>query len=305
MGAMISPVNKLLAIFEFQIRRAKLARRFKRDLGCAGNFENPRSSQEKIQFRKLYGNHEFYAGIADKYEVRQYITDKIGASYLIPLLGVYDRLTPDIIASLPERFIIKANHGSGWNRIVQDKSRLDVEEVIAHFSKILGQRFGDDSFEKHYDYIKPRLVIEELLEESLWGYSLFCYNGPAGFDFSITLCSPDKNREAHYDGNWNFWSGDLLPGEAAGLERPANFDEMIAVARALAADFDFVRVDLYSVGGRIYFGELTLTPASGLERIPDEPRNTARSTMWTVDFNNPRLYRKRGRWLGLPVPAAG
>ncbi|HEY2399914.1 MAG TPA: ATP-grasp fold amidoligase family protein, partial [Steroidobacteraceae bacterium] len=110
-----------------QVQRYRVHRQFRRAMGNDGDFENPRTHQEKVQFRKIYGNHPFYARVADKYRVREYVEQRIGARYLIPLLAVHDRLEPRDFDSLPERFIIKANHGCKWHQIVRDKSALDVK----------------------------------------------------------------------------------------------------------------------------------------------------------------------------------
>src|SRR5579871_2936752 len=111
-------LESVAAKFAFRMQRALIARRFKEGLGYEGDFEHPRTYQEKVQFRKLYGNHRFYSSLADKYLVRNYVTERVGERYLNPLLGVYDRLTPEVFESLPCEFIIKANHGCHWNRVV-------------------------------------------------------------------------------------------------------------------------------------------------------------------------------------------
>jgi len=288
-------MKKVLDSLEFRIRRSKLKKKFKKIRGYTGNFENPRYYEEKIQFRKLYGNHEFYALVADKYKVRQYVADRVGENYLIPQLGVYERLTPEIFRDLPERFIIKANHGCKWNRIVHDKNQADLEELITYFNGIVEQKFSRYSLEKHYDFIEPRIVIEELLldaGEIPWDYNVFCYNSQKGFDYALSLASPDLRAVGHFDKQWNVWESTLSQEQAERYVNPKNFSEMIEVARALSADFDFVRVDLYNIDGKIYFGELTCTPASGLGGKISEFRSTMRSEMWDLDRDNTLLYRK-------------
>jgi len=280
---------------EFEIRRWKLKRLFKKHMGFEGDFENPKTSQEKIQFRKLYGNHEFYGVVADKYKVRQYVAEKAGEKYLIPLLGVYDELSPEIFNDFPERFIIKANNGSKWHRIIHDKSKMNIDELIEYFDNIKYKRYSTGSFEKHYDFIEQKIVVEELLvdgEEIPWDYNLFCYNGKKGFDYAITIASPDSKVVGHFDKNWNVWESNMSPEQADRYTEPRNFGEMVEVAHALSSDFDFVRVDLYNLDGKIYFGELTCTPGSGLGHIENEFRSRMRTEMWDLDKDNARLYRK-------------
>lgn len=280
---------------EFRNRRSKLKKKFKKTKGYDGNFENPENYEEKIQFRKLYGNHEFYAMAADKYKVRNYVADRIGEKYLIPLLGVYEKLTPEIFKDLPDRFILKANHGCKWNRIVHDKNQADLSEIITYFNGIMAQKFSRYWHEKHYDFIEPKIVIEELLSDQgdiPWDYNFFCYNGPKGFDLAISLASPDVSSVGHFDKHWNVWESNLSPEQTERYVNPQNFEEMVEMARALSADFDFVRVDLYNLSGKIYFGELTCTPAGGMGPRLSGFRNTMRSEMWHLDRNNPLLYRK-------------
>lgn len=284
---------------EFQIQRMRIRRQFRSQLGYEGNFEQPRSFQEKIQFRKLYGNHEFYASVADKYRVREYVAKLAGENYLIPLLGVYDQLSPAQFDSLPERFIIKANHGCKWHQVVKNKSRLDRAATAARFNRYMKRRYGWAAGEQHYNLIEPKIVVEELLEGNTggcpWDFCFFSYNTPAGFEYSLAIACP-KGRSAIFGRGSADHPGQLLTStipekELAPHLNPTNYPEMVRVARSLSREFDFVRVDLYSVGDRVYFGELTCTPHQGYGRIADPRRQQMRDEMWRLDARNPRLYR--------------
>ncbi len=298
---------KMFAAIEFQIRRLKIIRRFKKISGCNGNFETPVTYQEKIQFRKLYGNHQFYALIADKYRVRDYVKARVGEKYLIPLIGAYDKLTRKSFNPLPEQFIIKANHGCKWNRVVWDKKQANIDEIVKFFDKIMKRKFGYKCQEKHYDFIKPKLVIEELLldhGELPWNYSLFCYNGRKGFDYAITLGSPDARISGHFDKHWNVWEGNISAEQIARYTKIKNYNEMVDVARALSAEFDFVRVDLYNFDGDIYFGELTATPAGGYGPPIKPFRQRMRTEMWELDPDNRLLYRKPKKYGRVFLPCS-
>jgi hypothetical protein len=277
-----------------RIHRARVRRQFKHHMGVNGNFENPRSHQEKVQFRKIYGNHRFYALVADKYRVRQYVASRIGEKYLVPLLAVHERLKPEHFDNLPEQFIIKANHGCKWHQIVRDRSTLDVKATVRRFNKYMSATYGRDSGERHYSYIKPKIVIEELLPGpdggSPWDYSFFAYNGSRGFDYNSAIVTPD-GRGASFTRDGQLMASKIPAQELAPHVNPPNFKEMVQVARALSADFDFVRVDLYSIGSKIYFGELTCTPHQGYGRIPEPERQKLRDEMWELDAYNPRLYK--------------
>jgi len=285
----------------FWMRRRRVRRRFRRRFGRVGNFENPRTYEEKVNFRKLYGNHETYAQAADKVRVRDYVAERVGEHYLVPSLGVHDRLRPEVFDDLPHQFIIKASHGCRWNHIVYDKEKLDVAETIRYFDRRLADTFGARAGEFHYSLIEPKVLIEELLLHEgriPCDYNLFCYHHDGHFDFAITIDLPAEGSFAHFDKHWNLLEGELSAGEQKKLVDPENFDEMVSVARALSEGFDFIRVDLYNVQGRVYFGELTCTPSAGMSPVKHEVRAAMRTRMWKMDVDNPHLYRKPRAWCG-------
>lgn len=280
---------------EFRRRKRRIQQRFKEKCGYAGNFIWPRDYCEKVQYRKLWGNHAFYAMVADKYRVRDYVAEKVGEQYLIPLLGVYDRLTPDIFDQLPERFVINTNHGCGWHKIVLSKQDLDIEATCNYFNQVVQQVYGRGRGEYHYGLINPKILVLELLTDEgrlPYDYDIFCYNSNEGFDYAITLERPGDADMIHFDRDWNLIEGTLRDGELEQYVNPRNFPEMIDVAKSLSSDFDFVRIDLYNVEGRIYFGEITVTPAAGFNLIKNEVRAAMRANMWKLDVNNELLYRK-------------
>jgi len=123
-------------------------------------------------------------------------------------------------------------------------------------------------------------------------YNFFCYHGSKGFDYALAVALPRNRKAVHFDKHWNVWEGEFTAEEAARLVNPPNFDEMVRVAEALSRGFDFVRIDLYNVAGRVYFGEVTCTPAGGLGPVNNEFRARMRNEMWELDADNPQLYHK-------------
>jgi TupA-like ATPgrasp len=277
-----------------QLQRLRVRRQFQQMMGYDGDFENPRTYQEKIQFRKIYGNHAFYASVADKFRVREYVSARVGARYLVPLLGVYGRLTTRDFDSLPDRFIIKANHGCKWNLVVRDKRSLDIDATVRRFNRYTRRSYGGSTGERHYGFIKPRIVIEELLEGDgggcPWTHCFFSYNNPSGFDYAYSLVASD-GRAVSFTKEGEMLDCGVPAEELASRLDPPTFGEMVRVARALSAAFDFVRVDLYSVGRKVYFGELACTPDQGYAQISDLRRQKLRDEMWQLDAYNPVLYR--------------
>ena len=277
-------------------RRWQIQNRFFRRFGTYVDFENPKTIHEKIQYRKLYGNQPLYALLADKYLVRQFVQERVGSEILIPLLGVYDRLTPDAFEPLPDKFIIKANHGCKWHQIVRDKSSLDVKSTCRRFNQFLRQNYANASGEYHYTFIKPRIVIETLLDDqgdSPVDYNFFCHHSPEGFEYSLSVSTPRLERHVHFDGHGDGYEGTCTPEEVEKLRRPKNFDRMLSIAESLSRGFDFMRIDLYNLDGAIYFGEATSTPASGMRSIDNPARAALRSRQWKLDRHNPLLYRPR------------
>ncbi|MBS0419860.1 MAG: hypothetical protein JSR66_19265 [Proteobacteria bacterium] len=279
---------------ERALQQYRVAKQFEHNLGYTGNFTNPRNYHEKVQFRKLYGNHEYYARVADKYAVREYVSERIGAQYLKPLLGVYTRLTPALLQSLPRPFIIKTNNGCRGHRIVRQQDRPDWQSLIAHFEALRRTAFGRGSGEIHYDRIPFRILVETLLQESdggpLWEYDIWCFNSRAGFRHLPSLISP-RDDKLSFDQDWNFLQGPQPDAAVLPRINPPQFSRMLQLARALSADFDFVRVDFNLIGDQIYFGEITCTPGQGYTAITSPRRMQLLNELWELDSLNPRLYR--------------
>jgi hypothetical protein len=280
--------------FQFWRQREKIRRLFHREVGFEGDFENPRTHWEKVQYRKLYGNHEFYGRLADKVLVRDYVKERVGEDVLIPLLGVYDRLEDRILDSLPGSFVLKASHASGWNEVVRDRQKMNRRRTIRYFNRKLDQRFSRKFGERHYDFCIPRILAENFIGingESPWDYRFFCYNGSQGFDCRLCLDTPDGLFSGYFDKGWNLTDGNLSPEMAGEKARPRNLPQMVEIARELSRGIDFVRVDLYSLEGKIYFGELTFTSSAGFKVYENPALNELRDRMWELDRHNPMLYR--------------
>lgn len=239
--------------------------------GFTCDLTNPGSFGEKIQQWKLSEDLSVQSRLSDKYRVREWIAEKIGESYLIPLLGVWDTFDQIPFSKLPNSFVLKANHGSGWNIIVRDKSVMDIPYAKDCFDKWLGLNFAYISgLELQYEQIKPKIIAEEYIEEmdgDLKDYKIHCFNGEPRF---IQIIGERNHRqhsgkESYVDLNWDrirsfsntYKQYKDIP------QKPNNLGEMINIAKALSEGFLYVRVDLYNINDQIKFGEMTFTPASG------------------------------------------
>lgn len=247
-------------------------------LGRWGDFEKPQTLSEKLQWKKLHGNLPFHTTVCDKHAVREWVAQRVGDRYLIPQIAVFDSAEQLDLAALPEPCIIKTTHASAQNVIIRDKRLVQAEELKARFRRWLGQNEYDLSREPQYRDIPPRLVVEPLLTDADGGipmdFKLHCFHGNVEI-IQVDIDRFTDHRRNLYDVNWRLlpftWSlwkrnRPLWPNGRA-VVRPEKLEEMIAVARTLSKEFDYVRVDLYNCRGRVYFGELTLHHGGGWERF--------------------------------------
>ena len=236
------------------------------------DFQNPRTFNEKLQWLKIYDYRPNYSQLVDKYQVKEYVAKKIGSEYVIPTLGVWN--SPDEIEwdILPNEFVLKTTHGGGGCGVVicKDKATLNKDNVLKELNMSMRFSVGNSYREKPYMGVQKRVIAETLLvadeNEDIRDYKFFCVGGKAKF-FKV-----DLDRFTEHRANYYTLKCELLPyGEAAFPPKPSakivfpkNLNEMILIAETLSAGIPFLRVDLYNVRGKIYFGELTFDPASGL-----------------------------------------
>lgn len=243
------------------------------------DLKNPERWTEKIQWYKLYYRNEDMPICSDKYRVREYIERKGLSEILIKLYGAYDSPEEIDLDALPDKFIIKTTNGSGTNIICKDKSKLDREEMIKKVNGFLKQSSASAGREWPYAQVVPKIIVEELLEDpnyedgTINDYKFFCFNGKPEYVALHVDRFSKQHRRNLYDTSWNDLHVELdcCPCSEKPYDKPDNFDQMLEIARVLCQDFPAVRVDLYSVEGKIYFGELTFFPSSGFAQFkPDE-----------------------------------
>ncbi len=253
------------------------------------NFIDPRRFSEKVWSRQLNVRDKKFTMISDKLQVRDYVMRKIGHKYLIPLLWNGDNPEEIPFDELPMKFVIKTNHGCAYNIIVQDKTKLDREQVKRQLKKWISGNFCDDKFlgiAWAYKNIKPTIIIESLLENNgnlPEDYKFFCFSGRMEF-FKVDFDRFGDHSEKFFDKELNsldlFEHGLKLYRGTVNL--PENFAEMIRVAEFMAEGFDFIRVDLYSVGNNIYFGELTPYPGGVSAKFESEHFDYVFGEKWKV-----------------------
>ncbi|WP_420602408.1 ATP-grasp fold amidoligase family protein [Flagellimonas sp.] len=241
------------------------------------NLDDPIEFNAKIQWLKVFYRPMILSKLVDKYEVREYVKEKVGEKYLNDLIGVYDRPTEIDFDNLPNKFVLKATHGYHFNLLVKDKTKLNKKKSKFLMYKWLSKnQYKRGGLEWAYKHAKPRLIVEEYLEEigkdDINDYKFFCFNGVPKL-LHVDIDRGSNHSRAYYDMEWNKLpikhdSIGFIEGET---ERPKNFEEMASVAAKLAGNFPFVRVDLYNLNEKIVFGEMTFYPADGrLEFMPEE-----------------------------------
>ncbi len=240
------------------------------------NLKNPQTFNEKLQWLKLNDRNPEYTKMVDKYEAKKYVSNIIGEEYIIPTLGAWEKFEDIDFEKLPNQFVIKPTHTSGNVFICKDKSKIDYKKLKKEVNKWLKRRYYYLHREWPYKNAKPRIIAEKCMtsekQEELIDYKLFCFNGePKYLCVSEGMSNHEMATMSFADMKYNktkFYRRDYHPFSVL-PPKPANLEKMKELARKLSKNMSFIRVDLYEINGRIYFGELTLYPCSGY--IPFEP----------------------------------
>jgi hypothetical protein len=268
--------ERLKLLWENDERRIR--RKFRGELGREPDLDQPLTLNEKILWLNLRHRDPRWIECSDKVAVRDFVRDQIGEAYLVPLLGIYDDADDIDLETLPDSFIIKAAHGSGWNLIVRDKRELEWSAAKRTLQEWLSRSYYSHKREWQYRDVPHRIVIEELLLDADGeipdDYKVWCLrNGAEETVFlQVDMDRFTDHRRNYYDLDWirlPFEKVDA-PGSPIDPPRPEGLGEMVEAARKLSEGFCLVRVDFYSLPGRIYFGEMMFTPDAGMARFEPE-----------------------------------
>ena len=255
------------------------------------DLKNPTTYNEKLQWLKLHDRQPLYTQLVDKYAVRRFVEERIGGEYLIPLVGgPWDSFDEIDFDALPEKFVLKCTHDSGGLVICRDKRALDREKARRRISQSLQQNFYHHNREWPYKDVRPRIIAEAYMEDAstseLRDYKFFCFGGEPKMLFvaSDRQTAGEETKFDFFDMDYNHL--DLRnghPNAAVPPEKPAQFGLMRELAQKLSQGIPHVRVDLYEVNGRVYFGEMTFYHWSGM-----------------VPFDPPEWDERLGSWIRLP-----
>lgn len=240
---------------------------FKVVLGKKLNLKNPKTFNEKMQWLKLY-YYPFNSTVvkcADKYAVRKYMEEKGYAKLLVPLIGYWDNANKIDWDKLPEKFVMKCNHGCAYNILCNDKRNFDTKKATYQLNKWMKEDFGAFNIENHYSKIKPHMITCEIfLGDSITDYKFFCFNGKPEFMYVSNDLVHDRQAQIGFF----YLNGKKMPlkredyTDIESIQLPEFLDDMLDVAKDLCKDFPFVRVDFFIANERYYFAELTFTPSA-------------------------------------------
>ena len=253
------------------------------------NFKNPIRHTEKVVLRKFNYTKEM-SRLSDKISVRDYVKKIIGEKYLVPVYAIINNLTETAFDNLPNSFVIKANHGSGYNLIVRDKSNYTYRKLKTITDTWLKDKYYLIGMELHYKDIKPRLIVEKLLlnKKGAVPYDYKAHYFKNGNDPKIFIgVHVDRFSDYcynYYDKNWksikNPWKGEEDFYEDKITEKPVCLDEMLEITKKLAESYNYLRVDFYIHENKIYFGELTFTPNGGAITFKTKEIDECLGSMW-------------------------
>jgi hypothetical protein len=248
--------------------------RFYKKLGYPLSLSNPKTFCEKVHWRKAYDRNPLFTLCADKLKARDYVREKIGEQYLIPLLYAGETIDADQLRALEGEFVVKPNHRSGGVYIVETTKPVDFDAIVSSIRKLLKKPYAVKNGEWWYEAIPRRVMVERFLRGSQgqWAedYKFYVFNSSDHSEIVLQVEYGKNSNSPRYSVTWYDENLEVLPFETAHKSefrpfvRPKNYEKMLELAKKLSCDFDFCRVDFYNVDGNIYFGELTFAPGNGV-----------------------------------------
>jgi hypothetical protein len=287
--------DRLSAFIDRHLNYVLEKKRFKRAHGYDLNLEQPMSFNEKICWKKIYDRNPLLPIAADKFQVRKYVSDTLGeeaSNILIPLIQVAESADQLDFDHYPEQFVVKSNHGSGHVIIVKNKDQADKAAIIKKANDWLTHNHGHKKHEWAYNEFPRKLIVEKLILDEH-------NNVPEDYKFSMihgkcVFIQVDRDRfenftRSIFDPDWNHLDIKWKRKKGPAIEKPENLQLMLNIAEKLAKPFDYIRVDLYSLGkGEVYFGELTNYPVSGRGKFTPKEFDFELGKLWKLPNQNLR-----------------
>ncbi|GAB7086275.1 ATP-grasp fold amidoligase family protein [Marinifilum fragile] len=259
--------DRLYVYIEYSLKMGKLL-----------NLRNPRYFTEKLQWLKLYDRSPEYSVMVDKIEVKKYVAEAISDNCIIPTIGTWDHADEIDFEQLPKQFVLKCNHTGGGNVFIcKDKTKIDFDQLRAKLNAQLSTNTFLRTREWPYKNIKRRILCEKYMEDEsgeLRDYKFYCFDGKVKLLLIASNRFTTHNFD-YYDSEFN--KLDITstegPNSLINHKRPETFNEMIETAKKLSKGIPHVRVDLYEIHGKMYFGELTFFDSSGYDNFGSDEWN--------------------------------
>lgn len=268
---------KLIRLLSFIPDEPYLKIVFKIKTGKSLDLKTPKTFNEKLNWLKLHKKHEEYSDLVDKLKVRSFVSKKLSEEYLFPLLGEWNSFEEIDFESLPKKFVLKCNHDSGSVRLITDKDSADKREL----SRFFGGRLSLNPFclgrEYPYKSVKPKIIAEKLMEsedgKGIKDYKFFCFDGEP----RLMFVAGDREADVRFDFfDMDFNHLDIYnihPNAERVPEKPKSFEKMKELCRVLTKGMKFVRLDLYEIDSKPYFGEFTFFHGGGFYEFSPEEWN--------------------------------
>ncbi len=265
-----------LTCFRCVSDKSAICKQYKLSMKKKLNLDNPKTFNEKLNWIKLYYRKPLFIDMVDKYNVKQLVSNKIGEEYVIPSIGVYKKWDEIDFSKIEAPFVIKTTHSSGCIAVIKEKNERVLESTKKKMNRSLRTNYFYHCREWAYKNVEPRIIIEKFVkdekEDNLPVFKFFCFDGEP---YLVQTIKNDKTKYEtidYFDMDWkllnlrqNFNNSDIP------LDKPRNFGEMKKIAAQLSKGFPFIRVDLYSVNGKVFFSEFTFFSDAGYQRFyPDE-----------------------------------
>ena len=272
LGIKITKRKKKPSELSLQKRTKKQKKVFYSKVGYPFDPANPQTFNEKLNWLKLFYRDDDMTRIVDKYQFKNYIKEKLGDGYTVPLIGAWDSVDDIDFDKLPDKFVLKSNAQSDGKfiKIVKNKAELDIKKLKCEMQEWLKpEKTLKTSLCWAYHNVPLKIIAEDYIEQidgQVYDYKFFCFHGEPKFIYVAIDHFPGQiSKISLYDTDWNMMSVKYgkHPNINIEINKPENFDKMIEISKILSKDFPFVRVDFYDIEGKIYIGEMTFYPGGG------------------------------------------
>ena len=261
------------------------------------NETNLKTFQEKLNYLIIHESPEYKSNIADKIKLKEYSKKKLGKDICIKILKIYNDIEEINLDDLPDKFVLKCNHGSGMNIFCQDKSKFDLKEAKTTLNKWLNTNYGLKGGEFQYCFIERKIFASPYMGDNIIDYKTFCFNGNPKFIAAKKIINKERNKFIYnyYDLNWTlteieYGSSKYKRDPNVIIEKPNNLDLLIDYAKKLSNEFVFVRVDFYEINGILYLGELTFSPSNAGNTFKNKEQSLYLGSLLDIKKIKPSLY---------------